>query len=1066
MAGFVGGYMETSRQTRIADELQFRGYTGAAQRVFPVGRGPSALERIRRLRWASRLVLALTLSSFLAVDTTWAKTRGENAAQSLPKAAVEQQGPRSYGEALARMKEVVRRDRARVAEAVESRSGIVDQVLNTFGASKLGTVNTDDLYRGAEALQGWDKAQRKEFALTEARLKKMGVSGKILARHAAAVAQYNDGYRQLRGKLTKLQKAQSLLDQDKAMAALAEDLEARQFGRSQEPFDPNDPLPFGPAPRPEPREPSLTLDPVSALMSPTERVADAVVTALGTVGDALITPAVADGDPNLAPTTEVVIDAGIQAKAAELNHNPVAIYNWVRNHVAWIPTYGAIQTADMTLATQRGNAFDIASLLIALLRASNIPARYAYGVIEVPADKAQNWVGGVYTPGAAQEVLGQGGIPNAGLTAGGKVVSIRMEHVWVEAFVDFVPSRAAKHVAGDSWVPLDASYKQYDYTSGYDLATQVPFDAQALLNDLQASATVNEAEGWVQNIDQALIEQRFEQYRAQVESYINNQDPEATVGEVLGTRNTIVFAPMELAAGLPYRVEATTARYAEIPNALRHQYTLSLAERTALAQASGETVFSVTMPLSRAANHAVALSFVPATEQDEELLVSMMAVGEDENGDPVLPTELPGYLINMRAQLTLDGEVIAEGGSFALGTELEIAHRFTDPRRSIPVVRSIVVAGEYHAIGVDSGQINPQLLTKTKTQLEQAKTELEAIQGQLDNNQTPTISDFLTKHTLTGNLLQTGILGYFAINDALDQLDARSLGVVTHRMPSFGTFATSLQPEYVYGVPRNVKLAGLSMDVDRIFTLAASKADKAEDAVVFFRTTGPRKSAFEHLVPEQLFSTEEQPAEAISAVKALAIAASQGQKIYTITQANAAQVNELTISAAVKQEITEAINAGKEVTVHQNPITHAGWTGEGYIVIDPETGAGGYKISGGGNGSAAVGQALLGSSEILLTTAGGMRSLSETVRSKARILRYFPYLNAAIAISAVFSILLDDKANKAERALGEVISMLAGAVISMAMMAVFPIYMAAAIAFISIVAVEIWKARLTGQYGA
>jgi hypothetical protein len=142
------------------------------------------------------------------------------------------------------------------------------------------------------------------------------------------------------------------------------------------------------------------------------------------------------------------------------------------------------------------------------------------------------------------------------------------------------------------------------------------------------------------------------------------------------------------------------------------------------------------------------------------------------------------------------------------------------------------------------------------------------------------------------------------------------------------------------------------MDVDRIFTLAASKADKAEEAVVFFRTTGPRKSAFEHLVPEQLFSTEEQRAEAISAVKALAIAASQGQKIYTITQANAAQVNELTISAAVKQEITAAINAGKEVTVHQNPITHAGWTGEGYIVIDPETGAGAWKISGGINGGA------------------------------------------------------------------------------------------------------------------
>ncbi len=78
----------------------------------------------------------------------------------------------------------------------------------------------------------------------------------------------------------------------------------------------------------------------------------------------------------------------------------IKIYNWVRNTVEWVPTYGAIQTSDMTLATLRGNSFDTASLLIALLRAANVPARYAYGVIEVPADKIQNWVGGVDNPSA------------------------------------------------------------------------------------------------------------------------------------------------------------------------------------------------------------------------------------------------------------------------------------------------------------------------------------------------------------------------------------------------------------------------------------------------------------------------------------------------------------------------------------------------------------------------------------------------------------------------------------------------------------------------------------------
>ncbi|MEW5837730.1 MAG: hypothetical protein AB1717_02725 [Pseudomonadota bacterium] len=38
--------------------------------------------------------------------------------------------------------------------------------------------------------------------------------------------------------------------------------------------------------------------------------------------------------------------------------------------------------------------------------------------------------------------------------------------------------------------------------------------------------------------------------------------------------------------------------------------------------------------------------------------------------------------------------------------------------------------------------------------------------------------------------------------------------------------------------------------------------------------------------------------------------------------------------------------------MHQADITVNGWTGSGYIILDPETGAGAYKISGGMNGGA------------------------------------------------------------------------------------------------------------------
>jgi hypothetical protein len=109
-------------------------------------------------------------------------------------------------------------------------------------------------------------------------------------------------------------------------------------------------------------------------------------------------------------------------------------------------------------------------------------------------------------------------------------------------------------------------------------------------------------------------------------------------------------------------------------------------------------------------------------------------------------------------------------------------------------------------------------------------------------------------------------------------------------------------------------------------------------------------SAYEHLVPEKFWTNEQNPGEGVSAVKALAKAAAAGQKIYTLTAQNAAMVYRLQVDDAIRMEIQNALNAGRTVTVHEAPLTVSGWTGTGYIIDDPATGAGAYKISGGANG--------------------------------------------------------------------------------------------------------------------
>jgi len=214
------------------------------------------------------------------------------------------------------------------------------------------------------------------------------------------------------------------------------------------------------------------------------------------------------------------------------------------------------------------------------------------------------------------------------------------------------------------------------------------------------------------------------------------------------------------------------------------------------------------------------------------------------------------------------------------------------------------------------------------------------------------VEDFagLTKHDLVGSILQAGIQGYLAETYAMDKIAAAASDIVYNRSPSYGTFSTEMNVSYLFGMPRNVLFSGVVMDVDQVSSNTESVDNCYEDWVAFNRSSGMRSSAYEHLIPERLFSTEENPAEGVSTAKALALAMAQGQRVYTLTQDNSHNLSQITIDSEARSEIQNAIQRGYEVTVHQAPLNVNGWEGSGYAIIDPENGVGAYKISGGASG--------------------------------------------------------------------------------------------------------------------
>lgn len=381
-------------------------------------------------------------------------------------------------------------------------------------------------------------------------------------------------------------------------------------------------------------------------------------------------PGVAPTAADLAETPETQLTVALRAKATELGNNPVNIHNWVRNTIEFAPTWGAIQSAQDTLDKKRGNAADIASLEIALLRAAGIPARYQFGTIEVSTEQLQNWVGGATKPEAAQQIIAQGGIANRGLIEGGRFAKVRMEHVWVQAYVNWAPSRGNRNAGSpqnptqhvnpngqlNAWVPLDASFKQYSYSAGMDLKTAVPLDANALLTAAQQGATVNAAQGWVQNLNQAAIQNQLTDYQARLKTYIDSTatGTNSTVGDVIG-KKIIPQQSTELLAGtLPYALIQTGSQASAIPASLQHQFTYSLAT----AGWDNTPILSYTEKLSKLIGKRLTLSYIPASQADADTIASYLPKPHAD-GTPILPSELPtslpGYLIYLKAQINLDG---------------------------------------------------------------------------------------------------------------------------------------------------------------------------------------------------------------------------------------------------------------------------------------------------------------------------------------------------------------------------------------------------------------------------
>jgi RHS repeat-associated protein len=624
------------------------------------------------------------------------------------------------------------------------------------------------------------------------------------------------------------------------------------------------------------------------------------------LGDSTLVTTPEDGD--VAEPETGAFTTAIRTKANDLGNNPVRIYNWVRNNVEFVPGWGLTQSPEYTLRQLRGNAYDINVLLASLLRAANIPTRFVYGTAELPAARVKSWLGTDVS--TAQKLLSQANIPAQVSSSG----TLQFEHLWLEAWVAGTPSRGARTQTGDSWWPLDASFKLLDQSTPLAVLQDAGINASALKSSASGKATCTA--DYAQGLDFTALTGALDQVRADLTQRTATAAADATVADVLGKRRLLPENFAVLLGSLPYSVIEHAPVMRSLPKTLHWQASLRLAD------ASGD-VINVTRPLSDLVDHRLTLSFAAQTADDQSILDSYLG--------SALPADIPAYLVRLKAELRLDGSIIASGGNFTLGDVLTLGDQLSVAGHA-QGAESIdsVLAGELHSFVFDAHGFGADALQANINRLDSLKSALASPSG-------------LTADSTGGNLLQDTAQLWLGMVEAKSRLNQRMAGVLEYRQPTVARGIARLGVQYNLGIAVKVSSAGTALALDRDGAAVISQDGDAASRSAYRLQARERASTTAAELLESLGTGNVAHATGRTLVRAQ----QAGQKVYRFDSSNAANAASLlaTSPTRVLDQITQASGAGQDALTTDAPTDASGLAMQPLSLTESEGGTGSDTVT-------------------------------------------------------------------------------------------------------------------------
>lgn len=641
----------------------------------------------------------------------------------------------------------------------------------------------------------------------------------------------------------------------------------------------------------------------------------------------------------------------IQALAAQLDHNPLRIFEWVNQNVAFEPYFGSLKGGVSTLHGKAGGATDQASLLIALLRASNVPARYVRGTVAMldrattnaPEGRAPRWIGARNYTGAAW-ILSNNNNPYVFVDTRG----IHFAHVWVEACLPYAAYRGAGlDDSGHRWVPLDPSYKDHRYQLGVVLDSNLNFDYSGWLSSRL------DAQGRYRLPHEAFNDQAIVNARTKAPNYANNTLEDIPYKSEIKRRNFDILPIVPPYEVIQYDswsgVAGESAEVAALPD--RHRYRLKVTVRNASASLpetyAGNILSQKTVNVAELANARLTLAFRGASGADQTAYANWLN-SVDASAAPTCSAS-----VNVVPVLRLDGVEQTKdvgGGTTTLCSnnnvlQMQVTLAEHPTRSTVNAVNfSSIAAASMQALHAYAWHTSDAYLASRAEQL------LEAVRDHANPNASEEARDATEGEFL--NLAASRFSRYVA--DTMHQVAGQFSESGTSGI-SLGLTSAQVKVNYLFDLPYGLFRKGFLIDAPGYFSTSTRLSGGNPDFRAF-KLFSFAASAYEAFIWQEMARMD-----AVSTTRGLQFAKEQGIEILQIDSVSQWNTHKSKLTSNsnsvlnysadhVAQIESRYVNQGFKLTIPRSLIRYpdaSGWRGAVFYTekFSGSSGSAGFPIN-------------------------------------------------------------------------------------------------------------------------